>query len=145
MNFPNEVPALCRIRLNHMIAISTHGMLRLESHGRESETQLFSGNASQGRSIPLVHQAEYFGSSEPVTLFLRFRTTETSMKDIFQWRLAIVCLITTLHFLFFLLIQIIPFSIQHLLLQLGIKLFCVLSGLPKSYRSLPHRGIVGYP
>ena len=75
MNFPNEAPALCRICLNHMIAISTHGMLRFEPHGGESETQLFCGNASQGRSIPLVHQAEYFGSSEPITLFLWFRTT----------------------------------------------------------------------
>ena len=97
-------------------------MTGLESHGNESETQVLGGDTSQGRGIAFVLQAEDFGSRQPYAFFFRLRTTEASMKYIFQQRVAIVCLVATLHLLFLFLIQIITFAIQDLLLQLGIEL-----------------------
>ena len=47
------------------------------------------------------------------------------MEYILQRRLAIVCFVSALHFLFFLLIQIITFTIQDLLFQLGIELLVI--------------------
>ncbi len=122
MKFPYEVPFLGRFRFHHMVTIAMHGVTRLEPHGNESETQVLGGDASQGRGIALVHQSENFGSRHPITILFGFRTTETGMKHIFQRRVAIVCLVASLHFLFFLLIQVITLTIQHLLLQLGIEL-----------------------
>ena len=97
-------------------------MTRLEAHANESETQVLGGDTSESGSITFVHQAEDFGSRHPVTLLFRFRTTEAGMEYIFQRRVTIVCLVATLHLLFFFLIQVITLAIQHLLLQLGIEL-----------------------
>ena len=97
-------------------------MSRLESHGGEAETQMFGGDATKRRRVLLAQSAEHIGRCKPFPFLINVRTTIMGVKHILQRRLAIICLVTTLHFLFFFLVQIITLAVQDFRFQLGIKL-----------------------
>ena len=103
------------------------GMLVFQAHTRKTITEHLRRNASQCRRIALCHHLKHLGSREPTTFLLIFRHTEASEEHILQQRLAIIFLVLTLQFLFFLLVQIVTLSIQYFLFQLGIELLMLQS------------------
>ena len=102
-------------------------MLVFQAHTRKTITEHLRRNASQCRRIAPCHPLKHLGSREPTTFLLIFRHTEASEEHILQQRLAIIFLVLTLQFLFFLLVQIITLSIQYFLFQLGIELLMLQS------------------
>ena len=102
-------------------------ILVFQAHTRKTITEHLRRNASQCRRIALCHHLKHLGSREPTTFLLIFRHTEASEEHILQQRLAIIFLVLTLQFLFFLLVQIVTLSVQYFLLQLGIELLMLQS------------------
>ena len=102
-------------------------ILVFQAHTRKTITEHLRRNASQCRRIALCHHLKHLGSREPTTFLLIFRHTEASEEHILQQRLAIIFLVLTLQFLFFLLVQIVTLSIQYFLFQLGIELLMLQS------------------
>lgn len=102
-------------------------ILVFQAHTRKTITEHLRRNASQCRRIALCHHLKHLGSREPTTFLLIFRRTEASEEYILQQRLAIIFLVLTLQFLFFLLVQIVTLSVQYFLLQLGIELLMLQS------------------
>ena len=102
-------------------------ILVFQAHTRKTITEHLRRNASQCRRIALCHHLKHLGSREPTTFLLIFRHTKASEEHILQQRLAIIFLVLTLQFLFFLLVQIVTLSVQYFLLQLGIELLMLQS------------------
>ena len=87
--------------------------------------KLLGRHTSQSGRIAFHHDLKQLGSRKPTAFLLAYRCMEASKEHILQQRLAIEPLVSLLKFPFFLLGQIVTFTIHHLLLQLGIKLLMI--------------------